>query len=355
MKLPQVIREKRKQLNLTQEQVARYLGVTAPAVNKWEKGISYPDITLLPPLARLLGTDLNTLLAFHENLTDQEVEQFAAELSAMAMTEDFAVCYQTAMEKIAQYPTCVKLLYYAAVTLEAALIRLPEKDERQRCREEIEKLYLRAAQGDDFEISHQAKLMLAGRYIERKELEQAEALLDELPELPVDTVHLRASLYIAQGKLDKAGELMELAVAKAGQELESHFLMLIEIAAEERDEQRLEELIGLSQKTAKLYDLWGIFPCLTEFRIAAVLEDKDRCIKALKNLLAAMKQPWKINQSSLYKHIQDEAGSYALTEQMAASFAAGLKNDPTVAFLRKDPEFLGLIKAFEMDVKEEKL
>lgn len=38
MKLPQVIREKRKQLNLTQEQVARYLGVTAPAVNKWEKG-----------------------------------------------------------------------------------------------------------------------------------------------------------------------------------------------------------------------------------------------------------------------------------------------------------------------------
>ena len=97
MKLPQVIREKRKQLNLTQEQVARYLGVTAPAVNKWEKGISYPDITLLPPLARLLGTDLNTLLAFHENLTDQEVEQFAAELSAMSMTEDFAVCYQKAM------------------------------------------------------------------------------------------------------------------------------------------------------------------------------------------------------------------------------------------------------------------
>lgn len=38
MNLHEVIREKRKNLNLTQEQVARYLGVSAPAVNKWEKG-----------------------------------------------------------------------------------------------------------------------------------------------------------------------------------------------------------------------------------------------------------------------------------------------------------------------------
>ena len=35
-----VIRERRKELGLTQEQLAGYLGVTAPAVNKWEKGVS---------------------------------------------------------------------------------------------------------------------------------------------------------------------------------------------------------------------------------------------------------------------------------------------------------------------------
>lgn len=35
-----VIREKRKELGLTQEQVAGYLGVSTPAVNKWEKGDS---------------------------------------------------------------------------------------------------------------------------------------------------------------------------------------------------------------------------------------------------------------------------------------------------------------------------
>lgn len=41
-----VIQEKRKALGLTQEQVAEYLGVSTPAVSKWEKGTTCPDIIL---------------------------------------------------------------------------------------------------------------------------------------------------------------------------------------------------------------------------------------------------------------------------------------------------------------------
>ncbi|WP_334307471.1 helix-turn-helix transcriptional regulator [uncultured Intestinibacter sp.] len=37
MKINEIIKLKRKELNLTQEQVAEYLGVTTPAVNKWER------------------------------------------------------------------------------------------------------------------------------------------------------------------------------------------------------------------------------------------------------------------------------------------------------------------------------
>jgi DNA-binding transcriptional regulator YiaG len=41
MKINQMIREKRKELSLAQEQIANYLGVSTPAVNKWEKGVSH--------------------------------------------------------------------------------------------------------------------------------------------------------------------------------------------------------------------------------------------------------------------------------------------------------------------------
>ena len=61
MKINDIIKKKRITLGMTQEQVADYLGVSTPAVNKWEKGGCYPDITLLPTLARLLKVDLNRL------------------------------------------------------------------------------------------------------------------------------------------------------------------------------------------------------------------------------------------------------------------------------------------------------
>ena len=79
-----VIQEQRKLLGLTQEQVADYLGVSTPAVSKWEKGITSPDIGLLPPLARLLKIDLNTLFCFSEDLSEQEIGFFCNELAKQA-------------------------------------------------------------------------------------------------------------------------------------------------------------------------------------------------------------------------------------------------------------------------------
>ena len=48
MRIGEQIKNYRKTAGLTQEQVANYLGVSTPAVNKWEKGNTYPDISLLP-------------------------------------------------------------------------------------------------------------------------------------------------------------------------------------------------------------------------------------------------------------------------------------------------------------------
>ena len=75
-----IIQERRKALGFTQEQVAEYLGVSTPAVNKWERGITCPDISLLAPLARLLKIDLNTLFSFNQSLTDEEIIRIQEEI-----------------------------------------------------------------------------------------------------------------------------------------------------------------------------------------------------------------------------------------------------------------------------------
>ena len=70
-----VIKKYRKEAGMTQEEMANRLGVTTPAVNKWENSNSKPDIELLAPIARLLDISLDTLLSFHEKLSDTEIEE----------------------------------------------------------------------------------------------------------------------------------------------------------------------------------------------------------------------------------------------------------------------------------------
>lgn len=52
----------RKRMDLTQEQVAQALCLSPQSVSKWERGDSYPDITLLPALANLFKTSVDDLI-----------------------------------------------------------------------------------------------------------------------------------------------------------------------------------------------------------------------------------------------------------------------------------------------------
>ena len=60
MNIGNVIKKYRKELGYTQEEMANRLGVTTPAVNKWENGNSNPDIELLAPIAKSTDTSFFT-------------------------------------------------------------------------------------------------------------------------------------------------------------------------------------------------------------------------------------------------------------------------------------------------------
>ena len=61
-KLGSLIRALRREAGLTQRELAEALGVTDKAVSKWERGLSLPDISLLTPLAEILGVTVTELL-----------------------------------------------------------------------------------------------------------------------------------------------------------------------------------------------------------------------------------------------------------------------------------------------------
>ena len=72
LKTGEVICKRRKELGLTQNQLAKKLNLSFQAVSKWENGSAYPDITSLPKLAAALNTTVDALLGYSSVETDYD-------------------------------------------------------------------------------------------------------------------------------------------------------------------------------------------------------------------------------------------------------------------------------------------
>ena len=78
VKIGKYIAGKRKNLGLTQKQLAEKIGMSDKSVSKWERGICLPDVSLYFDLCSILGISINEFLAgediVHENIEKKSEE-----------------------------------------------------------------------------------------------------------------------------------------------------------------------------------------------------------------------------------------------------------------------------------------
>lgn len=72
---------------LTQEQLSEAVGVTCAAVSKWERGDTFPDITMLFPLAHFFGVSLDELMGYDREKIEADIEALLAEYVRLSRTD----------------------------------------------------------------------------------------------------------------------------------------------------------------------------------------------------------------------------------------------------------------------------
>lgn len=79
----------RKQQNRTQQDLANELGVSSAAVSKWERGIGFPDVSLVEPLATSLGITIAELFKGERinDSIDNEYESLLADVVKASVDE----------------------------------------------------------------------------------------------------------------------------------------------------------------------------------------------------------------------------------------------------------------------------
>lgn len=87
----------RKQNGMTQEQLANALGVSNQAVSKWESAQCFPDIQLLPELARLFHTSIDELMGYQpETHMENLVSELRTQIETLPEGEDLEFIFHIA-------------------------------------------------------------------------------------------------------------------------------------------------------------------------------------------------------------------------------------------------------------------
>ena len=108
MNLGNKIRELRRANNLTQEQLATALNISAQAISKWEMGASYPDMTMIPTLAAFFKVSLDELFDFDVSNVEKEIEEIRLEKNKY-FWNNFEKAEQILLDGLKHYPSSIQL------------------------------------------------------------------------------------------------------------------------------------------------------------------------------------------------------------------------------------------------------
>lgn len=81
--LGKFIQTKRKELGLSQKELAKALYVTESAVSKWERGISYPDITMISGICEVLHISEHELCTASEDRQQRKLSLWREVIKAL--------------------------------------------------------------------------------------------------------------------------------------------------------------------------------------------------------------------------------------------------------------------------------
>ena len=279
-----VIKKYRKEAGMTQEEMANRLGVTTPAVNKWENSNSKPDIELLAPIARLLDISLDTLLSFHEKLSDTEIEEIIRKMDRMFSEEGYEKTYEWALRLIKEYPNCNMLIWQAAVMLDARRITdkytNPEKYDKQ-----INAWYELALHDENEEIQHHAADSLFGFYLRKKNYTKAEKYLDYFSEHDPMKSYYQGRLLQEQGKIKEAYEKYENVIFSGFSTLNFVLSTMAGLALRENDIGYARFLSGKVQAVAHTLEMGKYNEYSPMLDIVCAGKDVEGTYKVVKHLL----------------------------------------------------------------------
>lgn len=280
----QTITNLRKQKGMTQEQVATFVGVTKAAVSKWETGLSYPDISILPKLATYFNLSIDELLGYKPQMSKENIQALYNRLANDFTKKDFEEVFEEINEICKEYYACFPLLLQMASLL---LNYFPKAGvHQQKVMDKIFELCNRIEENsNNIKLLRQTQSIKAYGYLLIRNPEEVLKILGDI-ELYTGNDILIASSYQMLGEVQKAKETLQVSMFQniiSTISIASHYLMINIQNPKQFDEiiVRMEKLIDAFQLKTLHFNSVLIF-YLTAAQGYMMLQKEDEAMNMLK-------------------------------------------------------------------------
>ncbi len=103
------IKRLRKEKELTQETLADFFGVSFQAVSKWERGETYPDITMLPVISSFFNVSVDELLGINKSREEEQINEYLKLYDEMKL-KDLTLTYNKFQKAVKEFPNDFRIL-----------------------------------------------------------------------------------------------------------------------------------------------------------------------------------------------------------------------------------------------------
>ncbi|MBC8587790.1 helix-turn-helix domain-containing protein [Paratissierella segnis] len=344
MQIGEVIREYRKKKNITQEEMANRLGVTAPAVNKWENGNSQPDIMLLAPIARLLNITLDTLLSFEEELTAEEINNIIYEMDTKLKNENYEEVFKWAKGKIEQYPNCEQLIWQVSLVLDAWLLAkdIPNAEEYESY---INDCYVRALDSEDENIRSRAADSLFGFYSRKKQYEKAEEYLNYFSNQNPERKRKQAFIYSKTNRVNEAYKSYEELLFSGYNMMSMIFQNIYILAMKEKNKEKASILVEKQKELANIFEMGKYHESSCRLDFVAAEMDVEGTIETMERMLASVDTISDFTKSTLYEHMEFKKLDENFITELRNNLTTNFSDEETYNYMKKSKRWHELVSS----------
>ncbi|NCC54192.1 MAG: helix-turn-helix domain-containing protein [Erysipelotrichia bacterium] len=339
----------RKQKKMTQTQLAALLHVSNVTVSKWENNNTYPDISLLKPLARCLDTSVDELLNFHAFLEDEKMNEHKEKIVHLFESGQIEKAMQYTQTLLKEYPTDLALKFQiASLYFRYATIKKEESFALKQIDQAL-LLYEQSVYSEDEIIQNASKQMLISLYCMKEQFDKALAILDSLPKALQDVQMMKASILYQQGKQAEALKLEQMCI---WQELSNLRLNMLSISKNYAQQNRKEEALTIIEKALALSILFSIDELFTmdmnlyllKIELLLSLNRKKEALYVFTKLSTVIEKMCMLPSKDNLFFNQLTLNINSSTQFMIQNTIMLFTQDEKLESIRKEKEYLAFIK-----------